>query len=79
MSRPRSDFPKVDCPDCKGNGYREEPCTRCRNFGGRDCGTCGNSGVRPLGPCDRCKKTGKVAFDDMSDDELREAGLLDEK
>ena len=57
------------CPDCNGEGNRQEPCTRCRSYGGRDCAACGNAGFVDLGPCIRCRQSGQVDAEDLTDEE----------
>lgn len=72
MSLPTKSTKKAICPDCRGEGNRQKACTRCRSAGGRDCSACGNAGVVDLGPCGRCRRTGEIAAEELTDEEQAE-------
>jgi len=52
----------AECPDCDGEKVLDAPCTACRQYGGRECMRCGNSGLVPK-TCGGCGGTGMVRED----------------
>ena len=62
-----------DCPNCGGSGKCDVECSKCiAKSPGYDCLRCGDSGLE-AGTCQRCKGSGKVPLDSLTEEELKQA------